>query len=192
MVTVATKWKDACSLEKSYYKSTQRIKKQRHHFADKGLYSQSYGFCSSHKWMWELDHKEGWTPKNWCFRTVVLEKTPWTARRSNQSTLKEINPEYSLEGMVLKLQYLGHLMWKADSLGKTLMLGKTEGKSWEQRRMRQSDGIINSMDINLSKLQEMVKDRETCRATFHGAAKSQTWLSNWPTALFKIQSKKDK
>ena len=128
MVTVATKWKDACSLEKSYYKSTQRIKKQRHHFADKGLYSQSYGFCSSHKWMWELDHKEGWTPKNWCFRTVVLEKTPWTARGSNQSTLKEINPEYSLEGMVLKLQYLGHLMWKADSLGKTLMLGKIEGK----------------------------------------------------------------
>ena len=83
--------------------------------------------------MWELDHKEGWAPKNWCFPTVVLKKTlksPWTARRSNQSNLKEINTEYSLEGLMLKLklQYLGHLMWRANSLGKTLMLGKIEGK----------------------------------------------------------------
>ena len=99
----------------------QWIKQQRHHFADKGLYSQSDGFSSSHVQMWELDHKEGWAPKNWCFWNVVLERTlesPWTARRSNQSILKEINSEHSLEGLMLKLklQYFGHLMWRADSL----------------------------------------------------------------------------
>ena len=105
--------------------------KQKHHFANKGLYSQSYGFSSSHVWVWELEHKEGWVPKNWCFQTVVLEKTlesPLDSKESNQSTLKEINPEYSLEGLMLKLQYFDHLMWRANSLEKTLMLGKTEGR----------------------------------------------------------------
>ena len=93
--------------KESYDKPRQHIKKQRHHFAGKGLYSRSYGFSSSHVWMWELDHKEGWELKNWCFRIVVLEKTfesLCTARRSNQSILKEINPEYSLEGLMLKLK----------------------------------------------------------------------------------------
>ena len=108
------------------------ILKSRHHFADKGPYSQSYGFFSSHVWIWELDHKKVWAPKNWCFWIVVLKKTyetPWTARRSNQSTLKEINPEYSLEGLILKLTTLATwLMWRANSLKKTLMLGKTEGR----------------------------------------------------------------
>ena len=87
-----------------------------HLFATKGPYSQNYGFSSSHVWIWEVDHKEGWALKNWCFQIMVLEKTlrvPWTARRSNQSILKEINPEYSLEGMMLKLQYFGyHLFGK--------------------------------------------------------------------------------
>ena len=98
--------------KKSYDKSRLHIKKQRHHFADKGAYSQSRSFSSSHVWMWNLDHKKGWALKNWCFQTVVLEKTlervPWIVRRSNQSVLKEINPEYSLEGLMrkLKLQYL--------------------------------------------------------------------------------------
>ena len=95
------------------------------------VHSQSYGFSSSHVWMWEWDHKKGWVPKNWCFWTVLLEKNlrvPWTAGRSNQSILKEIYPEYSLEGLMLKLQYFGHLIWRADSLEKTLMLGKIEGK----------------------------------------------------------------
>ena len=91
--------------------------------------SQSYGFSSSHVWMWEWDHKEGWVPKNWCFWTMVFERllrVPWTTGRSNQSILKEINPEYSLEGLImrLKLQYFGHLMWRANSLEKTLILGK--------------------------------------------------------------------
>ena len=110
------------------------ITKWRRYLADKSPYSHSYGFFSSHVWMWELDHKEGWAPKNWCFWTVVLEKTlesPWTARRSNQSALKKINPEYSLEGLMLKLQYFGHLMQRADSLEKTLMLGRIEGGGGE-------------------------------------------------------------
>ena len=174
--------------KKSYDKPRQDIKKQRHYFANKGPYSQSYGFSSSHVWMWELDPKEGWVPKNWCFQTVVLEKTSespldckeiqpvhpkgdqswifmgrtdaeaeapifwppheknwligedlrvtWTARRSNQSILKEISPEYSLQILMLKLklQYFGHLMQRADSFEKTLMLGKIEGR---RRRGRQ-------------------------------------------------------
>ena len=93
-----------------YEKPRQHIKKQRQYFTDRGLYSQSYGFSNSPVWMWELDHKEGWEPKNWCFKIVVLRRLlrgPWTAKRSNQSTLKEINPGYSVEGLMLKLQYFG-------------------------------------------------------------------------------------
>ena len=119
--------------KESYDKPIQHIQKQRHYFANKGPYSQSYGFSSSQVWMWMLDHKEGWAPNNGCFWTVVLEKTLENlleARRSNQSILKEILPEYSLEKLMQKpkFQYFGHLIWRADSLQKTLMLGKVEGK----------------------------------------------------------------
>ena len=106
-------------------------------------------------------------------------RVPWTARRSNQSILKEISSEYSLEGLKLTLQYFGHLMRRADSLLKTLMLGKIgERWRWGPQRMRRLDGIIDSMDMSLSKLQEMVKDRKAWRAAVHREAKSQTQLSN--------------
>ena len=129
MVTAAMKLKDAYSLE-GKLKPRQHIKKQRHYFANKGPSSQSYCFSSSHVWMWELNYKESWAPKNWCFWTVVLEET---LQSSNQSILKEISPEYLLEGLMLKLklQYFGHLMQRSDLLEKTMMLGKIEGR---QRR----------------------------------------------------------
>ena len=135
-----------------YDKSSQYIKKQRHHFGNKGPCSESYGFSSSHVWMWELDHKktECWRTdafKLWCWRKLL--RVSCIARRSNQSILKEINPEYSLKGCMLlkfKLQYFGHLMWRADSLEKTLILGKLEGRRRGWQRMSWLDSITNSMD----------------------------------------------
>ena len=170
----------------SYDQPRQHIKEQRHYFANKGPSSQGYGFSSSHVWMWELDHKEGWALKNWCFWTVVSDKTlesPLTARRSNQSILKEISPGCSLVGLMLKLklQYFGHLMWRVDSLVKTLMLGRIGGRRRRgQQRMRWLDGITDSMDMGLGRLLGVGDGQGGLTYWFMG---SQRVRYNWETEL---------
>ena len=152
-------WKTSAPWKKSCDQRGQPVKNQIHYFADKGLYGQSYDFSNIHVRMWELDHKEGWALlrteafKRWCWRRLLW--VSWTERRSNQLILKEISPEYTLEGLMLKLklQYLGHLMQRTDSLEKTLMLRNIEGgRKRGQQRRRWLDGITDSMNMSLSKL----------------------------------------
>ena len=178
--------KTVASWQESDDKRRQCVEKQRYHSANKGPYSQSCGFSNSHMWMWELDHKEGWVPKKWCFEMWCWRKflnVPWHSM--NQSLLKEISPECSSEWLMLKLtlQPFGHLMRRVNSLEKPLLLGKIEGgrrRGWQW--LRWLDGITNSMDMSLSKLWEMVKDREASLLVLQSLGpQSLTQRSDWTT-----------
>ena len=181
--------------KKSYDQSRQHIKKQRHYFANKGPSSQGYGFSSGHVWMWELDCEESWAPRILMLLNCGVWEDSWESLGSNQSSgsnqsiLKELSPEYSLEGLMLKLklQCFGHLMWRMDSLDKTLRLGKIEGRRvMGRQRMRLLEGMTNLVNMSFSKLQELVIDREAWHAAVRGVAKSWTRLSNWTELKEKI------